>query len=269
MIVSGLFIYPVKSAKGIQLDVMDFDSLGPLFDRRFMVIDEENKMLTQRECPILSTLKTQINFEKKELTLSFQSKDENEEMRLSLSMKEEDYTNNKSVDVQVWRDNVQGLYCEEEAELFLTKFLERKARMIFTSQNRKRPVPQNEGHGMSFVDSSPLLVISEESLFDLNKRLKKTLTMGRFRPNIVLSGGEAFSEDELSEYNIGDARLKSFKRCSRCIMVTIDQEKGQKSDIEPLKVFNSYRSFEGGVMFGVSAFNTNAKKIKKGDHVEV
>ena len=93
--------------------------------------------------------------------------------------------------------------------------------------------------------------------------------MDRFRPNIVLKGGGAFIEDELREYKMGKAHIKSFKRCSRCIMITIDQEKGQKSDTEPLKVLNSYRSFEGGVMFGVSAFNTNGKKIKKGDLVEV
>jgi len=269
VIVSGLFIYPVKSAKGIQLDEMNFDLLGPLFDRRFMIIDEENKMLTQRECPILSTLKTQINFEKEELTLSFKTQIENQEESLSLSLKEEKYNDKNKVEVQVWKDSVEGLYCEEESELFLTKFLGRKARLVFTFQNRKRPVPQNEGYSMSFVDSSPLLIISEESLIDLNKRLKKPLAMDRFRPNIVLKGGGAFSEDELSEYNMGKARLKSFKRCSRCIMITIDQEKGEKSDTEPLKVLNSYRTFEGGVMFGVSAFNINGKKIKKGDRVEV
>ena len=134
MIVSGLFIYPVKSAKGIQLDEMNFDLLGPLFDRRFMIIDEENKMLTQRECPILSTLKTQINFEKEELTLSIKTKSDIKEESLSLSMKEEDYKGKRSVGVQVWRDRVEGLYCEEESELFLTKFLGRKARLIFTPQ---------------------------------------------------------------------------------------------------------------------------------------
>lgn len=268
MIVSGLFIYPVKSAKGIQVDEMNFDSLGPLFDRRFMVIDEENKMLTQRECPILATLKTRINLEKEDLILSYQKKGKNEEERMTVSLKETNYKNNLKIDIHVWRDNVEGIFCEEEVDLFITEFLGRKARLVFTSKSRLRPIPQNEKQSMSFVDSSPLLIVSEESLVDLNKRLKRPITMDRFRPNIVLKGGRPFDEDDLVEYNMGEASLKNFKQCSRCIMITIDQEKGVKSDTEPLKALNSFRSHEEGVMFGVSAFNLNGKKIKKGDLIE-
>lgn len=268
MIVSDLFIYPVKSAKGIRLDEMSFDSLGPLFDRRFMILDEENKMLTQRECPVLATLKTNINLERKELTLSYKEKGKGEEERITITLEEDYYKNKKNIDVQVWKDKVRGVFCEGDVDLFLTTFLRRKARLLFTSKKRLRPIPENEKHSMSFVDSSPLLIISEESLNDLNKRLTKPLTMDRFRPNIVLKGGNPFGEDDLIEYSMGEAFLKSFKKCSRCVMITIDQNEGVKSDTEPLKVLHTFRSHAEGIMFGVSAFNINGKKIKKGDLVE-
>ena len=267
MIVSDLFIYPVKSAKGIRLDEMSFDSLGPLFDRRFMVLDEENKMLTQRECPVLATLKTDINLERKELILSYKGEGTVEEEKINITLEEGYYKNKKTIDVRVWKDNVEGVFYEGDVDLFLTTFLRRKARLLFTSKKRLRPIPQNENHSMSFVDSSPLLIISEESLNDLNKRLAKPLTMDRFRPNIVLKGGVPFGEDNLVEYSVGKAFLKSFKKCSRCVMITIDQVEGVKSDTEPLKALHSFRSYEEGVMFGVSAFNMNGKDIKKGDPV--
>ena len=267
MIVSGLFIYPVKSAKGICVEEMSFDSLGPRFDRRFMVIDKDNKVLTQREQPSLATLITQIDFKKEELRLSFKRPKSDGEESISLPMKNDKYEEKDCIEINLWGDNVLGIDCGNDLEAFMTSFLGLKARLVFISDSRKRPVLEYENHSMSFVDSSPLLIIGEESLKDLNKRLKKPLSMNRFRPNIVLKGGDPFDEDNLKEYTLGEANLKSFKECSRCVMITIDQENGQKSDTEPLKVLNTYRSKEKGVMFGMSAFNINGKKIKKGDRL--
>ena len=48
-----------------------------------------------------------------------------------------------------------------------------------------------------FSDGFAILVISEASLADLNSRLATPLQMNRFRPNIVIAGGEAFDEDRM------------------------------------------------------------------------
>ena len=46
---TGLFIYPVKSLGGISLPAADLTPLGLRHDRRWLVVDERNRFLTQRE----------------------------------------------------------------------------------------------------------------------------------------------------------------------------------------------------------------------------
>ena len=62
MHVSSLFIYPVKSARGTLVDELKFDEFGPLYDRRFLIVNSKNEALTQRDCPILAKLHPKISF---------------------------------------------------------------------------------------------------------------------------------------------------------------------------------------------------------------
>ena len=46
LVVTGLFIYPVKSCRGIQVPELTFDNVGIVNDRRFIIIDELGSMVT-------------------------------------------------------------------------------------------------------------------------------------------------------------------------------------------------------------------------------
>ena len=52
--VSALYIYPIKSCRGIEVRAFRLDDLGPQFDRRFMLVDAEGQCITQREEPRLA-----------------------------------------------------------------------------------------------------------------------------------------------------------------------------------------------------------------------
>ena len=54
--VASLHVYPIKSCRGLDLTGVRFDPLGPLYDRRFMVVDEQGAFLTQREVPKLAVI---------------------------------------------------------------------------------------------------------------------------------------------------------------------------------------------------------------------
>ncbi len=53
-------IYPIKSLKGISLQESLVEKRGLAFDRRWMLVDENNKFLTQREMPKMATLEVEI-----------------------------------------------------------------------------------------------------------------------------------------------------------------------------------------------------------------
>jgi len=50
MLLSQIFIYPIKSARGIAVSEIQVDSGGPLQDRRWMVVDEEGLFLRNANC---------------------------------------------------------------------------------------------------------------------------------------------------------------------------------------------------------------------------
>lgn len=49
-------------------------------------------------------------------------------------------------------------------------------------------------HQIAYSDASPLLILSEASLADLNSRLEKKVKAMNFRPNIVISGCGVYAE---------------------------------------------------------------------------
>ncbi len=90
---------------------------------------------------------------------------------------------------------------------------------------------------MSFADGYPLLVISEASLSELNQRASEPPQfMQQFRPNIVVTGDEAFIEDSWKKIRIGEVEFDVVKPCERCILTTVDHTSGiAKASKEPLK----------------------------------
>lgn len=97
------------------------------------------------------------------------------------------------------------------------------------------------GSPLALVDSRQLLLTSHESLAWLNAKLIadgfKAVTMNRFRPNIVLSGGDAaFYENRLPHIELGNVSLRREKACGRCLVITLDQETAEQKDNGPLKI---------------------------------
>ena len=119
-----------------------------------------------------------------------------------------------------------------------------------------------------FADGYPILIISEESLQDLNSKLDSAVPMNRFRPNIVIKGCEPFAEETWRRIRIGGVEMALVKPCARCVVTTIDKDTLAKSK-EPLKTLSSYRMQELGAIFGVNVIPLNEGVVKVGMSVEV
>ena len=253
--VAGLHFYPVKSCAGIARRRLDLTELGPKLDRHWMIVDEGGKFLTQRELPEMALVRTLID--SRSLTISTPAG----RCRVSLADR------GTPTQAQVWRYRGPVEDEGDEAAGLLSRFLGRAVRLVRLAPGHDRR--SSSGAKLAFVDSAPLLVISQRSLDSLNEKLPAALPMDRFRPNIVLKGGQPHQEDRWERMSIGKVELKRVKPCSRCSITTVDQTTGIRLRPEPLKTLASYRLRGQKVLFG-SYFQIECPgTIRVGDPVEV
>ena len=267
---SKLIYYPIKACRGHEVEVTNVGRMGLEHDRRMMVVTPEGRFLTQRDYPKLALVTPSVSDEV--LTLVAAGTD---------SISTPILTTGPAIPVNIWQSkDVQAVDQGESAAEWFSSWLGESVRLVHIADgyirriNEKYVVHADDHTG--FADKYPILLVSEESLIDLNARLKKPVSMDRFRPNVVLSGCEPFAEDTWSRIRIGEAdaepggsvELAVVKPCARCVVTTIDKETLEKSK-EPLKTLASYRTVDGGVMFGQNVIPLNEGRLRSGMNVEV
>jgi hypothetical protein len=272
MHLSGLFLYPVKSLRGCAVSVADVDALGIVGDRRFMVVDETGKFLTQRTLPRMACIATSLS--NGALTLSA---DDAGEVRVAR-------TSEPGIarrTVNVWRsEGLQADDCGEHAAQWLSDFLKTKCRLVRIGSAFERPVNKpgksQPGDVVSFADAYPFLIISEASLDNLNDRLAAAgadaVPMDRFRPNLVVAGCNPFAEDAWPRIRVGDIVFRRGGPCARCVVTTTDQRTGERGK-EPLRTLALYRRAHddpSDVNFGQNLIHeTKRGALRVGDAIEV
>ena len=264
--VTSLTIYPVKSLAGISVHSAQLENRGFKYDREWMVVTESGQFLTQRELAPMALIQTAILEHTLRLTMPL-----GDSIEVPLSI-EKAQAGAKIVDVKVWKDNCKALDQGDEVAGMLSRYLEKKVRLVRMEPAFKRIVDQEYADSadnvVSFADAFPVLVIGDESLAELNRRLEYPLPMNRFRPNITVGGSAPFAEDEWSEIAIDHVKLSIVKACDRCQITTIDQDTAEASK-EPLKTLSLFRKVDGKVMFGQNAIPQNNGEIRLGDKVLV
>jgi len=263
--ISELAIYPVKSCAQLPVTAAKVDYFGLHMDRRWMVVDEKGKFLTQRQLAKMCLISVALI--ENEVILSAPDS-------LSCTVK---VSNLKQIQqVTVWDDQCNGLDCGDVAANWLSEFLQQACRLVYFPEEEFRQVDLDfaqQGDRTAFSDGFPFLLISEASLQDLNIRIlqsgaQATLEMRRFRPNIVVKGCEAFAEDEWKKIRIGDIILRVVKPCKRCVIPTIDPDTGIKGD-EPLKTLRTYRKKDKKILFGQNVIAESTGELRVGMSVEI
>jgi uncharacterized protein len=249
MRIGGLYIYPVKSCRGIAVDRALITPNGLEWDRHWMITRPDGRFVTQRELPRLALVRTSLTAQA--LCLEIAGKPP---LHVSLEMRGSTHS------VRIWRDTVRALDCGADAASWLQDALGESLRLVAFDSNTPRYSNPEFTAGVpattQFSDGYALLVISEASLADLNSRLPgPALPMNRFRPNVVLCDVPAFAEDSLRDLEFGDVHLRIVKPCVRCSITTTDQATAQLTGDEPLSTLKAYRFDRTllGVTFGQNA----------------
>jgi uncharacterized protein YcbX len=258
---TALNIYPIKSTKGIALAESEVDGFGLRYDRRWMVVDESGDFLSQRSHPRLALVVPSISDGVLQIDAPGMPT-----LRTPLHPGDTVATS-----VTVWDDTCPATWVGDHAAEWFSDFLGCACTLVHMADQVVRPADPAFaplGVRVSFADGFPFLLISEESLADLNRRLADPLPMNRFRPNLVVAGGEPYAEDGWGRIEIGDMRLQVVKPCARCLVTTTDQATGERGK-EPLRTLATYRKVGGEVMFGQNVVHENNGRLRVGDSVTI
>lgn len=256
---SEIWIYPIKSLSGISLSSARMLPKGLQYDRRFMLVDDENKFITQRVHSILALFRVALSETHVQVTY------EGDTLKVPLHPAK---TNN-TFQCTIWNDTVTVQEVSLETSQWFSKHLGFTCKLVFFPEEQERPVDEkyhvNHEH-VSLADGYPALIIGQASLDDLNTRLEKPVPMNRFRPNFVFTGGEPYEEDRWREFSIGNNRFVGVKPCARCVLTTVDPETA-KMGKEPLKTLSTYRTQNNKVLFGQNLVALDFETINVGDYI--
>jgi hypothetical protein len=265
--ISALYTYPIKSCGALWHTLLELDARGPIWDRRWMLVDEDGLFVTQRELPRMALI--QPGFKDGQLSINAPGMNE-----ICVPLERQ---RDIPRQVQIWNDTCKAWDEGDEVAGWVSDFLRVDLRLVrmtddFVRRVDERYAPQPAQTG--FSDGFPLLIASEASLEELNNRLvergAEPIPMSRFRPNIVVTGCEAFAEDTWKTIQISDMLIDVVKPCARCAIPSVDQQTAEIRDPkEPLATLNTFRKQNGKVMFAQNAVHRTPGWIAVGNPVQV
>jgi uncharacterized protein YcbX len=272
-VISRLFLYPVKGCRGVSLRAAQLAptglAVGGIGDREWVIVDDRNEFLSQRELPKMALIDTRLAPDALRLSAPGMPS-----LDVALESKGD------AVRIWVWNDELDAVSQGDLADRWFSDFLGRRARLM-RFDPRARRISQRKYTGVTeapykFADAFALLVTSEASLGHVNARLKAKghapVDIDRFRPNIVIDGVDAFEEDYAREARIGEAVVETVKPCVRCTVPSVDPARGEQGT-EPGDTLAAYRNDAraGGVTFGVNGIVARGagSEVRVGDAVEL
>jgi uncharacterized protein YcbX len=281
-VISSLHFYPVKSCQAVDIESAYAGprgfTVGKILDRSWMLINENDTLISQRQEPSLARVKVDLLYGKDGIA---------ERVRLSaLGFRPIDLdpslVGNDKQRVIIHGQEAVGSVASEEISRWFSEFLGRATRVIHQKEGDVRLFDQNFGaeapqKTVSFADGFPYLITTRATLEKLNELLDSPVPMQRFRANIVIGNTLPDAEYTWRSVTAGEAAFNLEKPCTRCVMTTIDQELGKKIGKEPLATlartyflaqdFGSTRV--QGAIFGENAIPTSYGTVSVGDEVRV
>jgi uncharacterized protein len=268
-VLMAVHIHPVKSLAACARDEAAVQPWGLDGDRRWMLIDSESKVVTQRQQPRLAQVSA-VLLPGGGVGLSAPGC-----APLSVEVPEPVLT----VAVQLFRDKIEVVEAAEAAHAWFGAYLGAQVRLVHLDAPSHRrsidPAFGRPGEPVTFADGFPLLLTTRSSLDALNSLIAQgdhpdegPLPMNRFRPNVVLDGTAPWAEDHWERIAIGDVTFRVAKPCGRCVVTTTDQRTSERGK-EPLRTLARHRRVGKDLHFGQNLIPDGTGVIRVGDPVRI
>lgn len=276
--IEQLYIYPVKSCKGIALESSLTTETGLEYDRQYMLAVEKDaglEFITQRQYSRLSLVETSIDWDSKVILIRYG----NDCLQFPCCLIE----TLPQVKVRIWKDVVLAKDASKFLRPSLKSFLglDKELYLLYRQELRdvKRNAPTSEilhrDPKAAFVDYYPVHFLQQASLEDLNTRLEKPIGFERFRPNVVVSGGKAWEEDKWKLLEINNQKWHVACRNARCSVPDVDPESGEAdAKATVYKTMQSFRRVDPGAKYqpcvGINVVHeVIGSKITIGDRITI
>lgn len=236
---------------------------GLELDRNWMVVDANTRQfLTIRQIPQMTLINTGISDDGDDLVIGIEGEGE---VRIPLRPSREWLDLNTTLEqVTIWDCVTDGYIYGPEVNGIFSRFLGRDLCLVY-----KGPTPRAlKGNGdprllgreqnVNFPDVFPVLVASMTSMAELNSRLQPrgadSITIERFRPNIIIKGNLPWTEDSWKLVRISgdDSKpldLDVLSRCARCQVPNVDPDTAVKHPTEPWDTLVGYRRIDEGIKY--------------------
>ena len=254
--IARLFVYPVKSCAGIEVQQAVLTDTGLDLDRAWMVVDAEGMFVTQRTLPRMALIRPQLKGDEMVLRAPGMLA-----LHVAIDAVEAPAT------VTVWRDTVPAWDMGAVAAQWFTDFLGQPCRLVRFDPEYRRLSSMEWTGGVEapnqFSDGFPLLLASQASMDELNLRLQAAghaaAGIERFRPNVVLAGVDAHDEDRVDLVRVdaqeGEIHLQPVKPCSRCPIPDIDPATAESNPSvgDTLRTYRKDQRLDGAITLGMNA----------------
>ncbi len=265
MHVTSLHRYPIKGCRGHAVDALAIDRLGPVGDRRLMLVDARGRFMSQRGHPRLATIAPTLQGDQLSATAPAVQ-----------PLHQELVADGAIRAVTIWGDDgLQVIDQGDAAADWFSSVIGDSCRLVRYGAMTHRPIdptysPRPEAE-TTFTDGYPVLAVTEASLEALNSHLVTPVPMGRFRPTIVVGAAVAWDEDTWHTVAAGEVILDAVKPCVRCVVTTTDQETGDRdADQEPLRTLVRIHTLPRfGVSFGQNLVPRSTGVVRVGDPVRL
>lgn len=254
--IARLFIYPVKSCAGVEVQEALLTEAGLDLDRAWMVVDSRGEFVTQRSQPRMALIQPQIKASEVVLRAPGMLS-----LHLGLDVVE------APASVTLWGETVPAWDMGAVAAQWFSDFLGQSCRLVrFDPEHQRLSSMRWTGSVEApnlFSDGFPVLVCSEASMQDLNARLvalgHAAVGIERFRPNVVLAGVQPHDEDRLDIIRLEDgdaeAHLQPVKPCARCPIPDVDPATAETGSAvgATLRTYRQDKRLDGAITFGMNA----------------
>ena len=227
-------------------------------DRRYMLVDNNGKFLSQRVIPKMALFGCSIQGE----ILKIQYEDQ--QIDLNINQEEGEILNTK-----VWNHSVDAIEVGTIANEWFSELLGQDCKLVKMNKQTKRKkslIKAPRSTQLSFADGYPYLALGTASLKELNEKLDTPVTIDRFRANIILETKIGHEEEEVDKFTLSGVKFRMIKPCARCQVVTIDQKNASTSK-EPLKTLATYRKKANNIYFGMNVVCLEEGIVNVGDEL--
>ncbi|XP_045829507.1 molybdenum cofactor sulfurase isoform X2 [Trifolium pratense] len=264
----SITLYPIKSCGGFSARSWPLSINGSLkHDREWILKSLSGEILTLKRVPEMGLISSFIDLSQGMLFIESPHCKEKLQIRLQL-----DSYDSAIQDIELQGQRYKVYSYSNETNVWFSEAIGRPCTLLrYSGSNHEFMLDRTNdvvackdtNSAVSFANEGQFLLVSEESVSDLNKRLCSDVQKGicgtetqvnanRFRPNLVVSGGRPYDEDGWRDIRIGNQYFRSLGGCNRCQVINRSLNAGQvQKSKEPLATLASYRRVKGKILFGI------------------